>query len=91
MLSRAALFVFFLGLCAPVQAQGLNPHDEGARLISALALSEAQRNSVRDFLVVEIARGVAPRAAVERWLQIQAGRGMTIRCRPSTSECLASH
>jgi hypothetical protein len=46
------------------QAQG-NPHDEAARLISALELSNSQRNTLRDFVVTEMARGSTPGSAVQ--------------------------
>jgi hypothetical protein len=59
--------------CPGAQAQG-NPHDEAARLIGALELSNAQRNAARDLIVLEMARGGTPRAAPQRWVQMQEAR-----------------
>ena len=75
---------------APVQA--VNPHDEAARLIKTLDLSSHQQDSARDYVTAQIARGVAPKPAVERWIVEQRDRGAAIRCKPqvsATDECIA--
>jgi hypothetical protein len=74
--------------CPDAQAQG-NPHDEAARLVGALELSGAQRNAARDFVVLEMARGGTPRAALQRWVQMQEARGLRVRCRPAAAaDCI---
>ena len=82
----------FLGAacCLAAQAQvRVNPHDEAARLISALELSTQQRNAALDFMITEMARGGTPRAALQRWVQMQEARGVRIRCRPAAAaECI---
>jgi len=75
---------------APVQA--VNPHDEAARLIKTLDLTGHLQDSARDYASAQIARGVAPRPALERWILEQRDRGAVIRCKPqvtATDECLA--
>jgi hypothetical protein len=75
---------------APVQA--VNPHDEAADLISTLALSSPLQNSARDYVVAQMARGVAPRPALTRWIVEQRNRGAVIRCKPqvtATDACIA--
>jgi hypothetical protein len=92
--AHAALFALALsaalGSGYPAQAQvRLNPHDEAARLIDALELSKAQRNAALDFTILEMSRGGTPRAALQRWVQMQEARGARIRCRPAAvSECV---
>jgi uncharacterized protein YfaQ (DUF2300 family) len=75
---------------APVQT--VNPHDEAARLIKTLDLSGHQQDSARDYVTTQIARGVAPKLAVERWILEQRDRGAAIHCKPqvsATDECVA--
>jgi hypothetical protein len=75
---------------APVQA--VNPHDEAARLIKTLDLSSHQQDSARDYVTAQIARGVSPKPAMERWILEQRDRGAVIRCKPqvsATDECVA--
>src|SRR4051794_5926317 len=75
---------------APVQA--VNPHDEAARLIKTLDLTGHLQDSARDYVSAQIARGVAPRPALERWILEQRDRGAVIRCKPQVTamdECLA--
>ena len=75
---------------APVQA--VNPHDEAARLIKTLDLSGHQQDSARDYVAAQIARGVSPKPALERWILEQRDRGAVIRCKPqvsATDECVA--
>jgi hypothetical protein len=68
----------------------LNPHDEATRLIDGLGLSNAQRNAARDFVIIEMAKGGTPRAALQQWVGMQQARGIRIRCRPgAASECVA--
>jgi hypothetical protein len=76
------------GQSAEAQAR-LNSHDEASRLIEALELSGSQRNSARDFVISEMARGGNPRAALQQWAQIQEARGVRIRCKPARAEELA--
>lgn len=78
----------------PPSASGpaLNPHDEAARLIRTLDLSGYLQDSARDYVATEIARGVAPRSALQRWIGEQRDRGAVIRCRPqvsATEDCVA--
>jgi hypothetical protein len=81
----------FLGAacCLAAHAQvRVNPHDEAARLISALELSTPQRAAL-DFMITEMARGGTPRAALQRWVQMQETRGVRIRCRAAAAaECV---
>src|SRR4051794_3173220 len=75
---------------APVQV--VSPHDEAARLIKTLDLSTYQQDSVRDYVAAQIARGVAAKPALERWILEQRDRGAAIRCKPqvsATDECVA--
>jgi hypothetical protein len=75
---------------APVQA--VNPHDEAARLIKTLDLTGHLQDAARDYVSTQIARGVAPKPALERWILEQRDRGAVIRCKPqvtATDECLA--
>ena len=76
-----------LGAAPGAQAQG-NPHDEAARLIGALELSNTHRNAARDFIVLEMARGGTPRAALQRWVQMQEARGVRVRCKPAAADCV---
>ena len=75
-----------------VPVQAVNPHDEAARHIKTLDLSGHQQDSARDYVSAQIARGVAPKLAVERWILEQRDRGTAIRCKPqvsATDECVA--
>ena len=75
---------------APVQA--VNPHDEAARLIKTLDLTGHLQDAARDYVSTQIARGVAPKPALERWILEQRDRGAAIRCKPqvsATDECVA--
>ena len=79
---------------APVDAaaQAANWHDEAARLIRTLDISGHLQDSARDYVSVQIARGVAPKPALQRWIQDQRDRGAVIRCKPEvkpTDECIA--
>lgn len=78
----------------PVSApsQTLNWHDEAARLIRALDLSSRLQDSARDYVITQMAQGVAPRPALERWIVEQRERGAVIRCKAqvsATNECVA--
>ena len=69
-----------------------NPHDEAARLIKTLDLTNHLQDSARDYASVQIARGVTPKAALERWIAEQRDRGAVIRCKPEVKpmdECIA--
>jgi hypothetical protein len=82
-----ALAISFASLAG---AQGrLNPHDEAAQLIDALELSTAQRNAARDYVILQMAHGGSPRPALQQWLQMQAGRGVAIRCKATAADCIA--
>ena len=73
-------------------AEALNWHDEAARLIKTLDLSGRLQDSARDYVVEQMARGVAPKPALERWIAAQRERGAVIRCKPqvsATDECIA--
>jgi hypothetical protein len=90
-LLAVALSAFVGAACGPAaQAQvRVNPHDEAARLIGPLELSTPQRNAGRDFMIIEMARGSTPRAALQRWVLMQEARGVRIRCRPAAAaECI---
>jgi hypothetical protein len=70
----------------------LNWHDQAARLIRALDLSGRLQDAARDYVVGQMARGVAPKPALERWIAEQRERGAVIRCKPevsATDECVA--
>src|SRR4051794_7729806 len=74
---------------APVYA---NPHDEAARLIKTIDLTGHLQDAARDYVSTQIARGVASKPALERWILEQRDRGAVIRCKPqvtATDECLA--
>jgi len=78
----------------PVSApsQAVNSHDEAARLLKTLDLSNYLQDAARDYVVAQMARGVAPKAALERWILEQRERGTVIRCKPqvsATDECVA--
>jgi hypothetical protein len=99
-LMAAGVLAFALQGCNPTAAppavsapvQAVNPHDEAARLIKTLDLTGHLQDSARDYVSAQIARGVAPRPALERWILEQRDRGAVIRCKPqvtATDECLA--
>src|SRR5215213_9291264 len=72
--------------------QTLNWHDEAARLIRTLDLTGRLQDSARDFVVEQMARGIAPKPALERWITAQRDRGAVIRCKAevsATDECIA--
>jgi hypothetical protein len=78
------------GAGAGASGQALNRHDEAARLISALEMSERLRNAARDYVVVQMAEGMGPRPALERWVLTEREKGATIRCKPDAgAECVA--
>jgi hypothetical protein len=71
----------------PASANG-----EADRLITALNLSDSMRQVARDFVAVEMARGITARAAVANWVSIQRRQGVVVRCAriaADTVECLA--
>jgi hypothetical protein len=73
-------------------AAAVNPHDEAARLIRSLELSGHLQDAARDYVAVQIARGIPARAALVRWIEEQRDRGAVIRCKPqvsATDECIA--
>ena len=73
-------------------AQSLNPQDEAARLIRTLDISAQLQDNARDHAVAQLARGVPPRTALERWISEQRARGAVIRCKAqvtATDECIA--
>jgi len=70
----------------------VNWHDEAARLIRTLDISNRLQDSARDYLVAQMARGIAPKPALERWIREQRDRRAIIRCTPepsATDECIA--
>jgi hypothetical protein len=53
-------------------------------------MSERLRNAARDYVVVQMAEGMGPRPALERWVLIEREKGATIRCKPDAgAECVA--
>ena len=73
-------------------SQAVNSHHEAARLLKTLDLSNYLQDAARDYVVAQMARGVAPKPAVERWILEQRERGTVIRCKPqvsATDECVA--
>jgi hypothetical protein len=72
--------------------QTLNWHDEAARLIRTLDISNRLQDSARDYVVEQMARGLPPKRALERWIKEQRDRGAVIRCKSevsATAECIA--
>ena len=90
--SRLALLISCLVLLPSGGGAQLrpNPHDQAGRLIGALQLSGFQLNAARDFVIVEMAHGREPRAALQEWVRDQARRGVAIHCRPGAADCVAS-
>jgi len=79
-------------VAASSPVQSLNPQDEAARLIRTLDISGHLQDSARDYAVAQLARGVPPKTAVERWISEQRDGGAVIRCKAqvtATDECIA--
>src|SRR4051794_7395875 len=65
---------------------------EARRLIRTLDMSTHLQDSARDYTARAMARGIAPKPALERWIVDQRDRGAVIRCKAevsATDECLA--
>jgi hypothetical protein len=65
---------------------------EADRLIAALNLPDGMRQVARDFVAVEIAKGIPARAAVANWVSIQRRQGVVIHCTwiaAAAVECVA--
>jgi hypothetical protein len=65
---------------------------EAARLIRTLDLPAHLQESARDYAAKQMARGTAPKPALEQWIAEQRDRGAMIRCRrevSATDECIA--
>jgi hypothetical protein len=65
---------------------------EAARLIRTLDLPAHLQESARDYASKQMARGTAPKPALEQWVAEQRDRGAMIRCRrevSATDECIA--
>ena len=65
---------------------------EAARLIRTLDLPAHLQESARDYAAKQMARGTAPKPALEQWIAEQRDRGAVIRCRrevSATDECIA--
>ena len=50
------------------------------RLLSRLAISDGLRLAARDFVAVEMAKGLAARPAVEAWVMMKRTEEIIIRC-----------
>jgi hypothetical protein len=75
-----------------VNGQPAGANSEADRLIDALNLSEGMRQVARDFVAVEMAKGIPARAAVANWVSIQRRQGTVVRCvriAVDTVECVA--
>jgi hypothetical protein len=100
---RAAALTIALGLAcqgclsreAPQSAAPVpvaNWEAEAARLIRTLDLPSHLQESARAYAARQMARGVAPKPALEEWIREQRDRGAMIRCKPevsATAECIA--
>ena len=65
---------------------------EAARLIRTLDLPAHLQESARDYASKQMARGTAPKPALEQWVAEQRDRGAMIRSRrevSATDECIA--
>jgi hypothetical protein len=65
---------------------------EAARLIRTLDLPAHLQESARDYAAKQMARGTAPKIALEQWIVATRDRGAMIRCRrevSATDECIA--
>jgi hypothetical protein len=74
-----------------INGQPAGANDEADRLIAALNLSDGMKHVARDFVAVEMAKGIAPRAAVANWVSIQRRQGVVVRCAriaADTVECV---
>lgn len=75
-----------------INGQAAKPDAEADRLIAALNLSDGMREVARDFVAIEMAKGIPARAAVANWVSIQRGQGVVVRCTRIASnavECVA--
>lgn len=75
-----------------INGQSAKPGAEADRLIAALNLSDGMRQVARDFVAVEMAKGIPARAAVANWVSIQRRQGVVVRCvtiAAGTVECVA--
>src|SRR3954471_17329231 len=65
---------------------------EARRLIRTLDMSAHLQDSAREYADKAMARGIAPKPALERWILEQRDRGAVIRCKAEvspTDECIA--
>ena len=65
---------------------------EAARLIRTLDLPSHLQESARAHATRQMARGIAPKPALEQWIVDQRDRGAVIPCKPqvsATDECIA--
>ena len=65
---------------------------EAKRLVRTLDMSTHLQDSAREYTAEAIARGIAPKKALERWIAEQRDRGAVIRCKAevsATDECIA--
>ncbi len=75
-----------------VNGQPAGASAEAERLIAALNLSDGMKQVARDFVAIEMARGIPARAAVANWVSIQRRQGVVVRCvriAADTVECVA--
>ncbi|MBK9080733.1 MAG: hypothetical protein IPL88_00995 [Rhizobiales bacterium] len=75
-----------------ISGQPAGANGEADRLVAALNLSEGMRQVARDFVAIEMARGIPARAAVANWVSIQRRQGVVVRCvrvAADTVECVA--
>ncbi|MCA3605737.1 MAG: hypothetical protein IOC56_08810 [Methylobacterium sp.] len=75
-----------------VNGQQAGASGEADRLIAALNLSDGMKQVARDFVAIEMARGIPARAAVANWVSMRRRQGVVVRCvriAADTVECVA--
>jgi hypothetical protein len=75
-----------------INGQPAGANGEADRFIAALNLSDGMKQVARDFVAIEMARGIPARAAVANWVSIQRRQGVLVRCvrvAADTVECVA--
>jgi hypothetical protein len=75
-----------------IEPSPANWEAEAARLIRTLDLPAHLQESARVYATKQMARGTAPKPALEQWIAEQRDRGAMIRCRrevSATDECIA--
>jgi hypothetical protein len=65
---------------------------EAKRLVRTLDMSTHLQDSAREYAAKAVARGIAPKKALELWIAEQRDRGAVTRCKAEvspTEECIA--